>query len=69
VSLAGEWNEWAASPLTVRPDGRWETTVRLAPGAYRFSLVVDGGRWVLPSGVPALDDDFGGRVGLLVIPR
>jgi hypothetical protein len=67
VALAGEWNGWASAPLTARPDGRWEAVVRLAPGAYRFSLVVDGERWTVPSGVPSMPDDFGGRVGLLVV--
>jgi hypothetical protein len=54
-------------PLTARPDGRWETVVRLVPGAYRFSLVVDGERWTVPEGVPSMSDDFGGRVGLLIV--
>jgi 1,4-alpha-glucan branching enzyme len=67
VAIAGEWNEWAAAPLTARRDGRWEIVLPIRPGAYRFSLIVDGDRWTVPPGVPAMDDDFGGRVGLLVI--
>lgn len=67
VAIAGEWNGWDNAPLTSRPDGLWETVVRLAPGAYRFSLVVDGDRWTVPAGVPQMSDDFGGRVGLLVV--
>jgi hypothetical protein len=67
VALAGEWNGWESAPLTMRADGRWETVVPLAPGAYRFSLVVDGELWTVPSGVPTMPDDFGGQVGLLVV--
>ncbi|MGD0484272.1 MAG: glycogen-binding domain-containing protein [Gemmatimonadales bacterium] len=67
VAIAGEWNGWDNAPLTARPDGRWETVVQLRPGAYRFSLVVDGERWTVPAGVPSMSDDFGGRVGLLVV--
>ncbi len=67
VAIAGEWNGWDNAPLTARPDGRWETVVRLVPGAYRFSLVVDGERWTVPEGVPSMSDDFGGRVGLLIV--
>jgi hypothetical protein len=67
VAIAGEWNGWDNAPLTARPDGRWETVVPLPPGAYRFSLVVDGERWTVPVGVPTMSDDFGGRVGLLVV--
>lgn len=69
VALAGEWNEWTPEGLRSRADGRWETVVSLAPGAHRFSLVVDGERWVVPAGVPTLPDDFGGQVGLLVVRR
>jgi hypothetical protein len=69
VALAGEWNDWTPEPLRARDDGRWDTVVRLAPGAYRFSLVVDGEQWTVPSGVPTLPDDFGGQVGLLVVRR
>jgi hypothetical protein len=67
VAIAGEWNQWASAPLTERSDGRWEIVLPIRPGAYRFSLVVDGDRWTVPPGVPSMDDDFGGRVGLLVI--
>jgi hypothetical protein len=69
VALAGEWNDWTPVPLRARDDGRWDAVVRLEPGAHRFSLVVDGERWVVPSGVPTMPDDFGGEVGLLVVRR
>lgn len=69
VALAGEWNDWTAVPLRARDDGRWEAVLRLGPGAHRFSLVVDGERWVVPSGVPTMPDDFGGEAGLLVVRR
>jgi hypothetical protein len=39
----------------------------LGPGAYRFSLILDGEHWVVPEGVPMLPDDFGGEVGLLLV--
>lgn len=69
VSLAGEWAEWVAAPLRrVRSSDVWEGTVTLAPGTYRFNLVVDGTRWTLPDGVASLPDGLGGRVGLLVVP-
>ncbi len=69
VALAGEWNDWTPMPLRRRDDGRWDGVVRLAPGAHRFSLVVNGQRWMVPAGVPTLPDDFGGQVGLLVVRR
>jgi hypothetical protein len=68
VALAGEWNGW--TPLALRRIGadRWEGSLSLAPGTYRFSLVVDGSRWLVPPGVAAVSDDLGGTTGLLVVP-
>ncbi|MEK6769753.1 MAG: glycogen-binding domain-containing protein [Gemmatimonadota bacterium] len=67
VAIAGEWNAWTPVVLTPLGRGAWQAVLPLGPGAYRFSLVVDGERWVVPTGVPNLPDGFGGSVGLLVI--
>ena len=40
----------------------------LAPGTYRFTLVVDGTRWLVPAGVVTVPDEMGGEQGLLVVP-
>ncbi len=69
VEIAGSWNAWTPTALTALGDDRWEAVVPLGPGAHRFSLVVNGERWIVPEGVPVLPDDFGGEVGLLVIPE
>lgn len=67
VAIAGEWNAWDGAPLRSIGGGRWEIELPLAPGAYRFALVADGERWLVPRGVPSMPDDFGGRVGLLIV--
>jgi hypothetical protein len=67
VDIVGEWNAWTPAPLTRVAAGRWQALLPLGRGAWRFSLVVDGERWVVPAGVPRLPDDFGGEVGVLVI--
>ena len=67
VAIAGEWNEWTPVALVRVGGERWQTTVALGKGAHRFSLLVDGDRWVVPSGVPSIPDSFGGTVGLLVV--
>jgi hypothetical protein len=69
VSIAGEWNEWTPVPLEPLGDARWRATLALRQGVHRYSLVVDGDRWVLPRGVATLPDDLGGQVALLVIHR
>jgi hypothetical protein len=67
VAIAGEWNAWTPAPLAPVGPGRWRAVLPLGQGAYRFSLVVDGGRWMVPPGVPSLPDSFGGTVGLLIV--
>jgi hypothetical protein len=67
VAIAGEWNEWTPVALEHVDGVRWRANLALRQGAHRFSLVVDGRRWVVPPGVATLPDDMGGRVGLLVI--
>ena len=67
VEIAGDWNGWTPQPLSRDGSGRWVVPSGLAPGVYRFNLRVDGERWVVPDGVPAIDDGYGDRVGLLII--
>lgn len=69
VAIAGEWNDWTPVALERVDASRWRTTLALGQGAHRFSLVVNGRRWMVPSGVATLPDDMGGQVGLLVIDQ
>ncbi len=64
----GTWTGWQPVPLERAADGRWVIRVTLGPGTYRFNLVIDGERWIVPDGVAAVDDGFGGKTGLLVVP-
>ena len=68
VEIAGEWNNWATSPAMRAADGSWYADVRLPRGEYRYAFRVDGTRWQVPDGVAAVDDGFGGRSALLVVP-
>lgn len=47
VSLAGDFNGWAANATPMKRDqaGHWEATVTLAPGRHEYKFVVDG-EWV-----------------------
>lgn len=69
VALAGEWNDWVPAPMRRDASGRWTAILALRPGVYRCALLVDGKRWVAPPGAPKTGDDFGGEVGLLVVPE
>lgn len=67
VEIAGDWNGWVPEPLHRAEAGGWVIPAGLRPGVHRFNLRVDGEGWIVPDGVPSVDDGFGGRVGLLVV--
>jgi hypothetical protein len=68
VTLAGDWNGWAATPATRGGDGHWYVDVRLPRGEYRYAFKVDGVRWDVPDGAITVDDGYGGRSALLTVP-
>lgn len=47
VVVCGDFNAWASDthPLKRRKDGSFATSVRLAPGTYRFRYLIDGRHW------------------------
>ena len=68
VAIAGDWTGWEPVPLEPSGDGSWALRPRLARGVYRFNLVIDGTRWIVPDGFATVDDGFGGKAGLLLVP-
>jgi len=66
-AIAGSWNEWFPTPLTQVTDGRWSAILPVGVGVYRFAIIMDDGRWIVPEGVTRLPDDFDGEVGVLVV--
>lgn len=68
VEVSGDFTDWDPVSLTPGESGTWRVTSPLAPGTYRFNVRLDGGEWMVPAGVTRLKDEFGGDVGLLVVP-
>lgn len=67
VELSGDFGHWQSTSLTeTRPDV-WETTVTLPAGTYRMNVRVDGDKWKAPPGLPTVDDEFNGTVGIVVV--
>jgi len=60
VALIGDFNDWNpdANPLR-QGEGQWSVTLKLKPGRYRYSFVVDGSSWQADPGTPPAEDDFG----------
>ncbi len=44
-----------------------EAALPLRAGSHRLLVRVDGGEWMPPPGLPAAPDEFGGRVGVLLV--
>jgi hypothetical protein len=63
----GDFTDWQATPLTPLGGGRWTLPLVLKPGVHHLNVRFDVGPWLVPSGAFAVDDGFGGRVGLVVV--
>lgn len=67
VEVAGDFTDWEPVALRRGADGDWTAVIVIPKGTHRMNLRVDGGAWGVPPGIPALNDDFGGVVGVLVV--
>ena len=67
VELSGDFNRWSAVAMTQSAPDVWEATLPLPSGTYRLNVRVNGDDWTAPPGLPAVNDEFNGRVGILVI--
>jgi hypothetical protein len=67
LEIAGVWNGWLPLPFEKMAADKWSVVLDLGPGIYQYAIVVDGGEWTVPNGVPSEPDDFGGVVATLVV--
>jgi hypothetical protein len=67
VELMADFTEWSPMTLAAVRDG-FEGAFAISAGTHRVVVRVDGGAWRPAANTPAVDDDLGGRVGLLVVP-
>ncbi|HEX6041445.1 MAG TPA: glycogen-binding domain-containing protein, partial [Longimicrobium sp.] len=65
--VLGDFSEWQPIAMT-EEDGAWVARVRVAPGAYHYAYRTADGQVMVPEGVPTVDDGFGGRSAVLVVP-
>ena len=69
VEIMGDFTDWQPVSLEKKGGDEWSAVIPIPAGTHRMNLRVDGGTWGVPPGIPVLDDDFGGVVGILVIER
>ncbi len=68
VEVMGDFTDWKPVVLTRSVPGRFVCPTALPPGMLRFNVRLDGGAWGVPLGAVVAADDFGGAVGVLVVP-
>ena len=71
VAVAGTFNGWSRTAHPMTRDGsrgRWTAIVSLPPGEHLFMYVVDGAWVTPPQAVDFVDDGFGSRNGVVVVP-
>ena len=69
--VVGDFNDWdpMATPLrATASSGVWTVELRLKPGRYHYSFLLDGQRWVRdPAEPPAAESDFGTPMSVLTV--
>jgi glycosidase len=68
VEVCGDLPDWTRpAVMTETTPGRYERTLRLAPGIYRYKLRIDGQRWVVDPAAAAVDRAEGFENGLAIV--
>ena len=71
VAVVGDFNKWDPQRnLMVRAsrEGVWGAKLRLPPGVYQYSFVVDGKVWeVDPRARSFVEDGFGGKNSVIIV--
>lgn len=69
VEIMGDFTDWTPVLMTPsRPSGTWIISLPVASGVHQVNVRIDGGEWTVPAGLTAVRDEFGGSVGILLVP-
>lgn len=68
VELMGDFTDWRPVVMTRSTSGIWQARVTLSQGSHRMNVRSDSEPWATPPGLPVAPDDFGGSVGILLVP-
>ena len=68
VELMGDFTDWVPVRLGQVMPGVWETQLPVPPGVHRVNVRLDGGPWSVPGGARLERTEFGGTVGIVVVP-
>ena len=68
VEVAGDFTDWRPLALSPAGGGLWEVVLPLTSGVHRIDVRIDGAAWIVPAGTTRAPDDYGGEVGIFVVP-
>lgn len=71
VTIAGDFNGWDPERTRLvrsNHEGLWRARLKLPPGTYQYSFVLDGTTWVGdPEAKTVLADGFGGKNSVIIV--
>lgn len=67
AEVMGDFTDWHPRPLVRAGQRRWVLDTTLSRGVHQLNVRFDGGEWMVPVGTVAIDDGFGGEVGIFVV--
>jgi hypothetical protein len=67
AEVMGDFTDWQPRPLVRAGERRWALDAALSRGVHQLNVRFDGGEWVVPEGTVAVEDGFGGKVGIFVV--
>jgi 1,4-alpha-glucan branching enzyme len=68
VEIMGDFTNWQPVRLAAARDGWWTVAIRIDPGPHQLNVRASGGPWTVIPGLATINDEFGGTVGVLVVP-
>jgi hypothetical protein len=68
VELMADFTDWLPVSFVRVAPGRWELELAVPAGTYRVNIRRDGGPWSVPAGARVERTEFGGEVGIVVVP-
>ena len=68
VQIMGDFTDWQSVALTRLRDDLWHVVLPVASGSHFVEVRVNGGPWRAPALTTRIADDFGGEMGLLLVP-
>lgn len=68
VEVMGDFTDWTPVRLVRVSPTVWEVELTIPAGVHRANIRIDGGPWSAPGGARLEPTEFGGTVGIVVVP-